>query len=40
MNIGAMCNGLLCGLVGITGGCNVFDPIGAAFTGIISGLVY
>ena len=40
MSVGATCNGLLCGLVGVTGGANYFEPEGAMVIGIVSGILY
>jgi len=39
-DIGALCNGILGGLVSITGACNNVQPLGAFFIGLIGGLVY
>lgn len=37
---GAANNGLLAGLVGITGGCSTAEPEGAMVIGIVSAFVY
>lgn len=38
--VGALCNGLLAGLVGITAGCDAADEKWSIFIGIVSGLLY
>eukprot|EP00316_Scyphosphaera_apsteinii_P011547 CAMPEP_0119319740 /NCGR_PEP_ID=MMETSP1333-20130426/50209_1 /TAXON_ID=418940 /ORGANISM="Scyphosphaera apsteinii, Strain RCC1455" /LENGTH=697 /DNA_ID=CAMNT_0007326225 /DNA_START=167 /DNA_END=2260 /DNA_ORIENTATION=+ len=40
VDILALTNGILGGLVAITAGCDVIDPPGAALTGLLSGVVY
>lgn len=39
-DIGALCNGILGGLVSITGACDAVQPSGAFAIGFIGGLVY
>ena len=39
-DVGALCNGILVGLVGITGACDRTEPWAAFIIGIISGFVY
>ncbi len=39
-DLGSICNGILIGLVGITGSCHNVEPWAAIVTGAISGLVY
>lgn len=38
--VGALCNGLLAGLVGITAGCDASNEGWSIFIGIVSGLLY
>lgn len=38
--VGALCNGILAGLVGITAGCDSADEYWSIFIGIMSGLIY
>ena len=39
-NVGAVCNGILGGLVSITAGCSVMYPWAAALSGFLGGFVY
>ena len=39
-DIGSLCNGLLAGLVAITGVCDAVDPWAAILIGMIGGVVY
>jgi ammonium transporter, Amt family len=39
-SIGALCNGILAGLVGVTASCDTVESWGAMFIGIISGFIY
>ena len=39
-SIGALCNGILAGLVGVTASCDTVESWGAMFIGVISGLIY
>jgi len=38
--VGALCNGILAGLVGITAGCDSADEYWSIFIGIVSGFIY
>jgi len=39
-SIGALCNGILAGLVGVTASCDTVESWCAMFIGVISGLIY
>ena len=39
-DVGSLSNGLLCGLVGITGVCDAAEPWGALIIGLVAGFVY
>jgi Amt family ammonium transporter len=39
-SLGALCNGILAGLVGVTASCDTIESWGAMFIGIIAGLIY
>ena len=36
----AVCNGVLCGFVAITAGCNVLEPWAAIIAGIVGDIVF
>jgi Amt family ammonium transporter len=40
MNLPAMSNGILAGLVGITAGCATVEPWAAIVIGVVAGFVY
>jgi Amt family ammonium transporter len=39
-DVGALCNGILCGLVSITGVCHAVDPEFAFMIGVLAGVIY
>jgi Amt family ammonium transporter len=39
-DVGALCNGILCGLVAVTAACNNIEPWAAIIIGSLSSIVY